>query len=387
MIVYTIIILYLLIGVFIFDILNKKNGSNIYYFFSFCLLVGMSTLRYRVGGDSLHYEDIYEHMPNLNEYYDYLINGNQLEYQPLWLLFVAICRSITTDYTFYQFIHSLIFNISFFIFINKYTKKKFTYLFIFFISLMYFYYAFEIQRETIAISIFLFNIKNLEEKNWLKYYLLATLSFFFHISAIFLFFLPLFQKLKFTKIKIYILVFVSLLLLVFKNYLIHLITPFLFLESMKNKAQDYSKIEFSTFGLFFFYFVRVILLLPIIISLNKDKIMNKYNWFLSSYLIISILSQYFVAFERLLNYLNPIYIILIVRFLYLNVEDIRLRFFKKPILLITFLHVFFILEYKLLIVNKYGQHYYSLFFPYESVLNPKDHEERELFYSHVWELN
>lgn len=382
---YLIILLALLIGTVLFDIMNRKAGSTLWYCFCFVLLVLLAGLRYNVGGDAQHYHFIYQYMPNLNEFWNYYVNENPLEYQPGWLLFVAACRSVTEDFVFYQFAHAVLFTLSLFIFINNYTNKKFTYLFILFGSLIYIYYSFEVQRETLAVSVFLFNIKNLNEKRWVRYYLLALLSFSIHISATVLFILPLFQYIKLNTKIIYTTIVASLALLLFKKQLILLIEPLLLLESMQNKAKAYSEIEFSIVGLFAYYFVRVVLFIPILLLALKNKEWQKFNWFFTSYFIFSILSQYFVAFERLLNYLNLLYLIFIVNIIYSYLPYYNHKYLKKVVLFITFLHVFFTLEYKLFIVNKYGQHYYSLFYPYVSVMDPYEVEERKLFFQSVYE--
>ena len=117
----------------------------------------------------------------------------------------------------------------------------------------------------------------------------------------------------------------------------------------------------------------------------KEKLHeNRFRWFYPTFFISSILAQFFVGFDRLLNYLIPVYLILVVDFFYAYYPKID-SYVKKSIIAVSvILHVFFILDYKLFITNDYGQHYYSLFFPYTSVFDPVVIPEREDFFNNLF---
>ena len=152
---------------------------------------------------------------------------------------------------------------------------------------------------------------------------------------------------------------------------------------MQTKGDIYAQGSFSVIGFLAFYTVRVFLFLPIAIVLIKNKNNLKYRWFYSSFLFFSIIAQYFVGFDRFLNYLYPIYFVILIEFLY--TKNFKNTLKKNVALLFAALHVFFIIDYKLFIVNQYGQHYYALFFPYNDISTPVKNEERELFYNSIWE--
>lgn len=382
MLFYLIIILFLGVGVVTFDIKKQSENRDFFLLVCFFLLVIMSSIRYRVGGDSLSYEDNYDGMPELDSYIDYL-DFNPLNYQPLWLLLVAACKSISNEYYFFQIIHALLFNISLFIFLKKHTTYIFSTLLLLFFSLMYFYYSFEIQRESLAIAVFLFNIENLEKKRWWRYYMLAIISFLFHISAIFLFILPFLKMIELTRKKVYLMLFFAVVLFFLKGIIFSIITPFLILEAMKNKADVYSEMTFSLAGFLAFFSVRVLLLLPFLLYRFSSK-GNTFKWFDFTFLILSIMAQYFVGFERLLNYFYIIYFVLFVNFIYDKENFSYGKFVKKTVIAISFLHVFFIIDYKLFIKNTAGQHYYSLFYPYENIFLPMENKEREDYYYNIW---
>lgn len=382
MLFYLTIILFLVVGVFIFDIRKQSENKSFFIFICFLLLTVLSSVRYRVGGDSLSYEDNYEGMPELYNYIEYL-DFNPLAYQPLWLLLVAFCRTVSNEFYLFQIVHALIFNLSLYFFIQKYTPYIFSTLLLMFCSLMYFYYSFEIQRESLALAVFFFNIENLEKKRWFRYYILAVISFMFHISAVFLFLLPFLNKVELTKKMIFVLFIFAAVLFFLKGIIFSLITPFLILEAMKNKAEVYSEMTFSLTGFLAFFSVRVLLLMPFLLYRLSLKV-KQFAWLDFSFLFLSILSQYFVGFERLLNYLFLIYFILFINFIY-DCEPLKFnQFYKKIIVAFSILHIFFIIDYKLFLKNAAGQHYYSLFYPYETIFFPADNREREDYYFNIW---
>lgn len=383
--VYSFILLFLIFCVYIYDIKNHTSGKNISYFILFVLFVGMVSLRFRVGGDALFYEDYYPEIPTLSDLPSFLSYDNNYFFQPGWVFFCAISKTISENIILFQVLHSILINILFFIFVKRYSTKIFTVFLLLFISLLYFYYSFEIQRESIAVGFFLINIKNLEEKKWVNYYLLATISFMFHISALILFILPAFRLIKFNRKFVIIMIIIGALISIFREKFLEIFSSLLFLESMKYKGDVYSVNNFSLIGFLSYYFVRVILVIPLFLYQYYEKKENlKYNWFYSSFFMISVMAQYFVGFERFLNYLFPLYFIVIVDFISFNVPKIRLGILKHFIVITMFLHVFFILDYKLFIKTEYGQHYYSIFFPYNSQLDPQINYEREAFYYDQW---
>jgi len=351
-------------------------------FFVFLCLVLMVTLRYRMGGDGLFYEDCYSDMPTLGNALEYIQFENYYFFQPFWILLIAICKSISDSSVLFQLVHSLIFNICLFSFLKRYSSRSFSVLLVLFVSLIYFYFSFEVQREILAISFFLINIKNLEENRWGKFYLLATVSFLFHISAIVIFFLPLFKLIKFNSKLVLSFLLGSILLYFAQSSILNLFKVFLILESMQSKGDVYSQMSFSLLGFISYYFVRVILFLPLALAMFRiENGKLKYEWFYSSFLIISVFSQFFVGFERFLNYLFVFYFVIVVEFFYNHYSEVKSWVLRYLILVTVFFHIFFVIEYKLFTKNEFGQHYYSIFFPYNSVFDSQENSEREDYHN------
>lgn len=381
--IYFFILLIILFGVFHYDYLKNKYGKTIYIIFCLISLGLMSAFRYRVGGDSIVYEDTFDYLPTLNNFWNYLLHENSRGLQPFWLLLNSIVRTLGGDVYDFQFLHALIFNSLLFIFLKNYTNYALTFLLLFFLSFLYFYYAFEIQRESIAVVIFLMNIQNLEKKRYWKYYLLAIFSFLFHVSALVIFFLPLFQFIKLKNNFILILVLIGLPLTLLKDFFVGFFSNFLFLDSMRDRAEMYSQGGFSIIGLLAFYFVRVILPLPFILKLNKSKNIKK-NGILFGFLIFSVFAQIIVGFERFLNYF---YIWLIVQFVNeIHSKEFLFNVIRKNFFRLSFYGMlFFTIGYKFLQQDNEGNYsYHKIFFPYEDKFNKIKNDQREQYVHKLW---
>ncbi len=383
MIIYSIIAIILLFGVFHFDIRKNKVGLGVYYFITFVIMTLMTGLRYRVGGDALVYENYYSIYPDLKNFIRFLKFGNPLGYQPLWVLFVSICKTFDPDYYFYQFFHAIFVNSILFWFVRKQSKYPMSVMAVLYFLLFYFYFTFEIQREIMAICCFLLGYNSFMNKRWLPYYFFAILAFLFHISAVILFVLPFFRLIRFNYTFIIFFLLISLPLIFMNSLFLSILGPLLVTEQMSERAAVYSDVNFSLTGIFTFYFIRVVLFLPIIFYSSKRKL--EYSWLFSALLIISVLSQSLVGMERLLNYLFIPYIVLFVNFIYEDKIGLKLMSFKKRIIIfVCFLHLFFVLEYKIFIAKDLRKGYYSVFFPYEDVFDKQRSIERETYLINLW---
>ncbi|MGC4231875.1 MAG: EpsG family protein [Niabella sp.] len=383
MILYSLILVLLIFGVFNYDVQKRNIGKSAYFFFIFLVMTLMSGLRYRVGGDSLTYETYFNAMPILSEYSTFL-ETNYLNFQPLYVLFVSVCKTIKDDYYVYQFIQVVLINSILFSFIKKRSSYPFTTLLLLYIFLIYFYFSYEIQREIFAIAIFLLNFRNFEKNRWIRYYVFCILSFLFHISAVLLFFLPLFKVFKFNKWSIGAIILISIPLSFMKPILYSFLSVFFFLESMELKGQRYLEMNFSVLGFIVYYFIRVILLLPFVFFILKVKD-TRYSWLVNAMFVISVFSQILVGVERFMNYLILMYIMCFVDYIYVTFHSARLKMAKLFMMYGTFLHLFFILDYKLIPTKTNEEyHYYSVYFPYSSIFSKEKNEDREKYIEQLW---
>ncbi|REC49599.1 EpsG family protein [Chryseobacterium pennipullorum] len=383
--IYLIIAIFILFAVFHFDILGNSKGKKYYMFSLYVIFVLLYGFRYRVGGDALSYEDSYRFMPTFRDigsyglyYKDYLY-----AFQPLWLLLIATAKSIGKEFYVFQFVHAIIINGLILTYLIKYSNKPFSVLFLLFITHYYFYLTIEIEREVLAVGVFLFNIKNLTNRKWVAYYILAAISFLFHISAIILFFFPLLIIFNITRKNLILIVLACTPLIFFKEFFLALLKPFLVMELMEKKMEDYNEIELSIAGVIFNYIMRVILIFPLYFYYNNKKY-DEYKWLFNAVIIFSVLSLGLVGFERFLNYLIIPFTSVFIDFLYDTKFKKEKIFAYSMIALFTFLNICSVVPRRLITTNNKGNPYYVLFFPYVSIFDKKIIYEREKYMFDNW---
>ncbi|MDE6340297.1 MAG: EpsG family protein [Muribaculaceae bacterium] len=153
------------------------------------VVVCIAGFRYRLGVDSVWYEHEYPEMPTLAGLADYKFEDSR--YQVLYIVFTAICRSISSDFTAFQILHAVYVNAIIFWFFNKYTKHTFTALSLYFLML-YIPFNMEVVRESLAVSTFLLAWPMFKQGKWVWYYAICLVAFGFHMAAMLTFFIPIF---------------------------------------------------------------------------------------------------------------------------------------------------------------------------------------------------
>lgn len=189
--IYLIVIVLLFVGLH-FDNKDWKNRSkNIWWYFELIVLILLAGLRYRVGGDSLGYDDMHAHMETLSQLFNLkeLSDWADLRYMPLWHYFVALCLEVTDDFIFLQIVESIFVNSVIFWFVKKYANRPFMVVLFYFV-MMYPYYNTEILRQIISVCVFLLAIPSLLAGKYVRFYLLAILALGFHHASVFLFIVP-----------------------------------------------------------------------------------------------------------------------------------------------------------------------------------------------------
>lgn len=163
-----------------YDYCNRKTGRLFCVIGMFLILVSLSGLRYRLGTDSIRYETYYKTIPFLWE-----LSSNyfqKMRFEPGFVILMSLCRGISSDFTFFQFIHAIIINSAVFIFLYNNTRHFFLGLFLYCL-ILYIPLNFEVLRESLAIAMFLFAWPYFKSNSYLKYYLLILLAISFHIGS------------------------------------------------------------------------------------------------------------------------------------------------------------------------------------------------------------
>lgn len=226
--IYIIILLYFIVVAYNLDYKKSKFDKTIYIieWLTITLLFG---LRYRVGGDSLGYEDEFNNLPSLSEYLFY--GTDFYPYQPFWYILNGILKSIWNNFVFFQIVHCAFINTVFLTVFKKCSRMPYTcVLFYFFFFCPYF--STEIIRESIAAAFFALSCKYLFDQKYIKYYLFVFVAFMFHASAGILFIIPLLVRLfkRFKNKEVYLVITVSVLLMLSAGVIISYASKFTMLN-------------------------------------------------------------------------------------------------------------------------------------------------------------
>ncbi|MCM1152330.1 MAG: EpsG family protein [Muribaculum sp.] len=186
--VYFVILLFILVCVYRFDYCKRRKFKSLSYWGLFVFFVLMAGLRYRIGGDSVRYEWLYKDAPTLFELAKFRFSS--IRFEPGFIVFWSIPRTFSPDFTYFQLFHALVVNSAIFWFIRKYARNPFLFLSMYFVYL-YVGLNYQVLREALAVAVFLFSWPLLKNGKYWAYYPLALLGVSFHISAVFMLFLPL----------------------------------------------------------------------------------------------------------------------------------------------------------------------------------------------------
>ncbi len=244
--IYIAIISTFLILSYAYDYRGREKHRLFWWLLMLLVLICLAGFRYQMGGDSARYERYYEDSPKLSE----LRPGDfrHTRFAPLYIIFSSLCRSITPEFMLLQFIEAIIVNAIFFRFIWKNTRHVFFCGFLYFIFL-YIILNMEVIREAFAVSVFLLSWPLLEKRRWIPYYAMCVLAFFFHMSAIALFLIPVIflpgirELFVFGKRTLIIIPILIALSFVIKYFLFDFIRLIAVTESMAERASTYSRNE------------------------------------------------------------------------------------------------------------------------------------------------
>lgn len=187
--IYFIVLAALLFLSYRYDYCKKSQGRLFSYLVMFAVLVLIAGLRYRIGTDSVRYERYYEEFPYIWELRkNYFL---KVRFEPGFVILMSLCKSITSDFTFFQFVCAIVTNSAVFYFIYKNTRHIFFGIFLY-SFILYTQLNFEVLREAFAVSIFLLAWIPLKRNNLLVYYLLILLAITFHVGSTLCLLCPLF---------------------------------------------------------------------------------------------------------------------------------------------------------------------------------------------------
>lgn len=364
--IYFVIGFYLLFLAFKYDVCGSKNESarRFHYYLALIILILLAALRYRIGGDTCRYMDLYGADLSFNAD----LGGR---FQPLWRLLTDTLYCISPDFTLFQFVHAIFLNVVIFSFFRKYSPWVFVCIFLYYLK-PYLYLNTEIIRQSFAIAIFLLSVQACIKRKWWVYYLYILAAFMFHSGAILLVIVPFLYGRK-INVKTIAGICVCIMVLGGFSYWAPK-TGIFFIDNLLQQGLIYNKnwSDFSTLARI--RILTVQLLVPIAIYMSGRRWLFRESplsgFFLFILLIMAVsacLPQYFRFYD------------FIVIFAVTICSEIfsRLRAFKRVYIpvWVTLMVLYQIGFYQS--AEYMGYHFYNRYYPYYSVLDPQLSPERE----------
>lgn len=366
-----VIYLLLLFVSFILAVYCKNvKQHKVLYFILFILFSSYAGLRYRVGTDSFMYEEMFNYFPDLSE----LKISNIFDYklEPLYILYISICKSLCDDYLFFQIVTAFIVNAALFKFFIQNSKNPFQCIFVY-LLIFYLLLNCEFMRQAFAISVFyLLAYPYLKNRKIIKYYFICLIPCFLHNSLFLCLIFPLVHliKLSFKKVLIISLTLfvVSVFFPIFK--MLEMIIP-------NEISAAYKIIAYSStvnnYNLNFI--ISKLYELSVILFIYRLSITNKLSNFLIVYIFAIVLSFSHDIFSRLQYVLCPFYIVSLV-----DAINFISKYCKGRMMQISFISVIAFLPTLMYYNHRYpgtNLKVYYKFFPYSSYFNPEKYPPRE----------
>ncbi len=373
MVNYIVILILILLGIIVYDLQrsHSKRGSALYWFICIymILLISFSS---DMGNDLKQYIIEYSELPQLNSlsFSDLQIGGKR---QPLWIYFNGFTKIFGNHFNIFLFFHALVVNYIIFYFIRKFSSYKFSVVLIYYLSLNFFYFNIDIQRESLAIATFLIGFIFLEKKKYIYYYILCIASFLFHASAIFTFLLPLIFRFFEIKNKfVFTIVFVAIVILGWNlSQFISIFNAIEYTTGVVDQFENYNSKETNLLNLILSSLLQSIpyIIFLSIYSLGHKTDKNTSIFYLAAFfdLLLTLCGPGIVGLYRLHNYMFIPYYIFIIQVCYQRGKTAN----QKLLLTMAFslmatLQVF---HYNKENVHNLGHKYYEMYFPYRNIFD------------------
>lgn len=355
------------------DIYNLKCSKERIYNLIVFLLIIFSAFRFRIGLDSMRYEDSYADIPTIfNLKFSDILS---IPYEPLWIIFCSVLRGISTDFFLLQLTHALIINSVFCSFIYKNTTMPFVALLVYVVA-MYFQFNFESIRESLSIAVFLlFWKKSDKRKFWL--YIGCLICILIHYGAIILLLFPCVKNVKLKQTSLYMGIALVLALGVLMYGLL--------LQMNFSAVSPLIQYKFSIYidreNSFTLYSIIGCFIIPFTAMLLGCTLMKK-QYFYSKYSLLYfllLLSSFFIPITlRFANYFLIFYVVFLANLLSIIIEKhvntlSRSVFSGIVIMFFLFPHT----SWYFIKVTNTSYRNYDRYFPYTNIISKEILNHRE----------
>lgn len=379
--IYLITFLLFSIPVIRFDLMRLEGGRRVWMIAEWLVLVLIAGLRYRVGGDTLIYMNMFETMPSLGELRDF--DFEEAKYNPLWYIYGAIFKSCGDSFTLMQISNALIVNTIFLRFFKRYCPLCFFSAVLVYFFGYYCYFNMEIIREAFCVAILLEAFHFLEKKRLIPYYLLCGLALCMHMSASIMFIVPLVLLVRRDHWWMVLLIVVGMVILLKVIDLVSILLFMTFEGETARTIRSYMLHETpNAIGATIQFFIASPFILLIFLRNKYGYRNNDLMGALMLFIIGIQVSAMFIPYvNRFSNYFVVFGIVFLLNTFYEHFWDIRSHWGGRVIVATTLFFYTFNLSYYYL-KNKNdelkGSHVYNRYIPYYSVFEHKNDQTREM---------
>lgn len=350
---------------------RNREWAKIHYFLLLTFTVLVFGLRYRIGIDTLRYIDHYTEIKDL--FHIKVIDFQETDYAPLFVTLFSFGKTLSTNFTAFQFIHSLILNACVFYFVKKHAINPFLAI-SFYFTAVGLYFNTEILRESLAVSVFILNFKNVEKKQWVKYFIWSFIAIGFHYSAIITLIVPLFSRLRINFKLVVYLSFYFVLVLLMAYYITNVGIPIELLSYRYSGQIDFKEYADITFAYYIGVVIKGVIFPTIVLACNKKYRIYQNAIIEPMVILFSIISATSIAYPLIFDRLSNYFILFFIASLANCFSTPRFKYSLIGILLFTLINVFFIyFNVKPGTLERY--------YPYSSILDPQKNPAREKLFS------
>lgn len=376
--IYLIVLIYIIYLAVKYPRLNVK-GQNAYRFL-FLIFVLIAGLRYNLGLDTYAYTSRHETFPTLFQLDNFYIKN--IDYQLFWILFESTIRTLSSSFYLLQLILAFFVNFIVFKTIKKYSINPFFTILLYYL-LFYLNLNMEILRESISICLLLIGIEFINEKKYIKYFLLSLIAFLFHESAMVLFIVPFMLNIKLSKTMYFVVIAILLSISgLFYFYFLQGLSNINFLLSL-TKSEYYSSFTPSSdFPLF--NYIKYVLMPATILFLFFNKLNQNERNYIFIYIVFSILFIQIFIFYRIRDYFLILFLISVTNGIIKGIGDKSNKLFLKGALIFIFLYIS-LFRYYYYDQGKDNYQLYLNYYPYNSLFNEEIPKSRmDNYYKVRW---
>lgn len=375
---YIILLTYLFYLIYHFDIHcgNKSNSFNKHYYILLFIVIGMAGFGYRMGYDTIKYENAFYGFSDSLAFMNKEIQYNETK-EPLWVVLNVFFRSVFTEFYIMKLFIATFVNTTIFWFLRKHSKFFFSCILLYLLMLGW-NFNFEILRASIAVAFFLIAFDSLcdETPNYKKYFLCIIPSLFVHWFAFLALLFPLLVNIKPNKLFLIILglsIAVTPFLVVYSNqFLSSSFFGLLLNERIDTyvNSENWGESGLNLNGILFTLVTKVIPIIFICYQV-KNKENSKIVSIALAFAIFSVLRIGLDIFYRITDYFSIITIIVIINYIY----DKSIVRVKQIGWLMLSLFMFSILQ------PLFSYNNYIRYVPYTSIFTEEIVPEREQYYN------